>query len=122
MKTSGQLIKRLAELDAEIDIQQEALNVKKREYEEIKDEILLKMKAEETTVLQAHGITIRLNTSLVPQIKDWDSLEKFILRHKRLDLFQRRISVTTYRELIEERKEVPGIEPFEKFSLSVTRG
>lgn len=116
------MIRRLAELDELIEKQQEGLNTLKREYEDTKDELLLKMQAEETTVLQAHGITIRLNQSQVPQIKDWSQLEAFVMETGRLDLFQRRVSVSSYRELLEERDGVPGIEPFTKFTLSVTRG
>lgn len=68
------------------------------------------------------GLKVSLETSIVPQGKDWPVLEEFIHRNKAYYLFERRIHTKAWRELIEQRggKAVPGIEPFERIYLKVS--
>ena len=62
--------------------------------------------------------TVSIKRSTVPTVEDWNALDAFILKHKSLDLLQRRISITAWRERVEAGKAVPGVKPFERVELA----
>lgn len=53
-----------------------------------------------------------IGQSTVPIVKDWDELYGFIKKHGAWDLLQRRVSATAYRERLEQKEVVPGVESF----------
>lgn len=57
-------------------------------------------------------------------VKDWDQLYKYIKRTGRFELLQKRLGEGAAQELIDDRKVVPGVEPFTvvKVSLTAARG
>lgn len=59
--------------------------------------------------------------SLVPSVKDWDAVYAWVTKKKALDLFERRLSVTAWRERLEARVVVPGVEAFQRITLHVTK-
>lgn len=56
-----------------------------------------------------------------PSIKDRRKFNKYVLKHKALDLFQSRVSAQAYNDRLEEGEQVPGVEVFERISVSVTK-
>lgn len=56
-----------------------------------------------------------------PQIKDRGKLDKWVLKHKALDLFTSHMSSTAYFERLEEGQSIPGVEVFPKTRISVTK-
>lgn len=90
------------------------------EAKEIEGRLLKKMvddKLDKFTV-SGHG-TLSISSSVVADVRDWSEFEKFVHKHKYYHLFQRRVSDTAYRELLEAGKKVPGVEPFTKVRLNV---
>lgn len=61
--------------------------------------------------------------SLRISIKDFEELEKFIIRKKALNLFERRISSTAYKEQKEllGGKPIPGLSEFTQARLNVKK-
>lgn len=63
-----------------------------------------------------------ISTSINPVAKDWDALNRWILRHKELALFQKRLSAPRYRELLEEYpKGIPGAESYEQHTINLRK-
>lgn len=62
-----------------------------------------------------------ISETVVPTIKDFSKVQNFIYRHKALHLMEARISSRVYREMLEERGEVPGLEPFTRRKLNVQK-
>lgn len=62
-----------------------------------------------------------LKTRRTVQVKDWDAFGTFVLKNKRLDLLQRRVSDAAVEELWEAKKKVPGVEPFDVVTVSCTK-
>lgn len=63
-----------------------------------------------------------ISTEVVPTATDWNKVNRWILRHKRLDLLQHRFSPAVYREILEERPNgVPGIEPMTKRRINLRK-
>ena len=113
----GAQLFKLRDRKRELEAQIKALD---DEAKEIESRLLKKMgddKLDKFTVT-GHG-TLSVSSSVVADVKDWSELEKFIHKHKYFQLFQRRVSDTAYRELLEAGKKIPGVEPFTKVRLNV---
>jgi hypothetical protein len=59
--------------------------------------------------------------SVVPDIVDWEPINEYIIKNKSPYMFERRLSVTAWRELYESGELVPGTQPFTKRTLSLTK-
>lgn len=87
---------------------------------EIEDRLLEKMHADGLDKFTVAGKgTISTSTSVVADVQDWQAFEGFVHKHKYYHLFQRRVSDTAYRELLEAGKKVPGVQPFTKVRLNM---
>lgn len=124
-ENAEQLLAALAAADDEIARLNGLLKQAHEEYESIQDRVFAYLDEQGTDQVRAPrtGLTVSITEREIPRIQDWDVLEKFVLRHKRLDLFQRRLSVEAWRTIMAERRDgtVPGTTVFTKRSLSVTR-
>jgi predicted metal-binding protein len=120
----GDLIKKLATAKATKEAAAAKANTADAAYREIEQAVMLQMQESGTNIARNAGLTVSLTSSKLPQVTDWEELNRFILRHKRLDLFQRRLSSETYREIAEAKKldNLPGCTTFEKWGLRVTKG
>lgn len=54
-----------------------------------------------------------------PSIKDMRKFHQYILKHKALDLLQNRVASKAYFARLEEGENVPGINIFERVSVSI---
>ena len=62
--------------------------------------------------------TVSVRRSSVPQVADWGALDNYIRKTGALDLLQRRVSVSAWRERLEAGKAVPGVDAFERVELA----
>lgn len=60
-------------------------------------------------------------TKIKQQVKDWDKFWAYVAKNKRYDLVQKRISDAAVQELIDDKKKVPGVEPFTAVTVSLTK-
>lgn len=67
------------------------------------------------------NIGVRLTRSTVPSIKDWDEFWKYIKKHDASHMIEKRVGVTAYREVLAMGKQVPGLEPFTKVKVVLTK-
>jgi hypothetical protein len=56
-----------------------------------------------------------------PQIEDADLLHKYIVKSKRWDFIQNRLSPAAIKEVWEAGKEVPGVKRFQVVTLSLNK-
>lgn len=116
---------KLAAADNVVATKRGALKQAEQEYEAIADQLFALMDEQGTEQLRSSkaGLLVTISESTIPQVTDWAALGIFILRHKRLELFQRRLSPAVWDALITERKgkAIPGVEPFKKRRLHVTK-
>ena len=63
--------------------------------------------------------TVSISANTVANVEDWDSFWSYIIKNKYTHLLQRRVSDPAYRELLEQGKRVPGVQPFVKRTLNV---
>jgi hypothetical protein len=119
--TAGQLIHALSSTDDKLAKLNGDIRTLKLERDAIVEQLEALMDEQGTTMLAADGLVCERKEDEVPQLSDWTALARFVLRHKRLDLFQRRISAPAWRELLADMKEVPGITPYTVRKLSVRK-
>lgn len=120
--TIGQLI------DAEFRVREKRLALEKqaKELKKKQDQIeLMLMDAlddQKTRKGEGSLASASISTSIEPVAQDWEKIDKFILRHKEIQLLQRRIKVERFRELLEERpRGIPGLDTFEKRKINLRK-
>lgn len=84
------------------------------EYDGLSNTLLEKFEAEHATASRGSKATASVTTSVTGNIVEFDDLCKFVKRTGYFHLFERRISATAYRELLDSGKKVPGVETFVK--------
>ena len=90
---------------------------------ELEDLLLAALQDADMTSFKGKKSVAEVKTSLQVGISDFEALEKFVNRKKALHLFQRRISVTAYRELKDQGgdKPIPGLSEFMQAKLHVKK-
>lgn len=86
---------------------------------ELEQQLIERLDAEGLDRATGSKATVSVSTNTVANVTDWDALWQFILKNKYTHLLQRRVSDPAYRELLEQGKKVPGVEPFLKRRLNV---
>ena len=62
-----------------------------------------------------------VNVEDVPTVKDWTQFYAYIVKTKRFDMIQKRLSTAAITELWEAGKKVPGVEKFRVLKVSLTK-
>lgn len=65
--------------------------------------------------------TATVTSAVMPNVKDWTAFHEYIRDHDALYLLERRPSVVACRELFQAGETLPGVEPYEKVGLSLTK-
>lgn len=124
VETAAQLMQQLADADNAIATARGALKGAEEAYEKIADKVFALMDEQGTETIRnsSIGLQVTISESETETIHNWPDFEKFVLRHKLLSMFQRRLSVKAIREWNDAnpKKQVPGLGKFAKRRLSVT--
>lgn len=93
------------------------------EQREIQNELLAAMNDAGTGIIRGKFATVSISETTRASIADFEAFEKFVLRHKALQLFERRVSSTAYREMRDTLggKEIPGLSEFTQQRLNVRK-
>lgn len=122
---AGELLRMLAAADDKVAAANGALKQAKIEYEQVADQVFALMDEMETEAIRnkAVGLQVSIREGEIERIEDWDAFERFCLRKKALHLFQRRLSASAVREMMEELdgQPIPGVTSFKTRKLSVTK-
>lgn len=65
-----------------------------------------------------------ISHTLVPQVEtpdDWLKVFRWIMKNKDFSILQKRLAVTHIRELWDDSVNIPGVKPYAKIGLSVTK-
>lgn len=108
----GDLLDRVADIREELGELSEAEKILKGELNAIEAELLERMESRKTDRLSNERMTASMTKSIEAQVKDWDAVFDFIKTSGDFSLLQKRIAVTSYREML-AMGQVPGIIPNE---------
>lgn len=99
-----------------LDAQVAAIEAELHAYEEA---LLEQMKSQGIDKATGSKATISRTMGTVAGMEDWDKLCAFIKRTGNFQLLQKRVSDPAYRELLESKGVVPGLQPFTKVRLNL---
>lgn len=60
------------------------------------------------------------SSNVVANVEDWNAFLAYVYKNKFGHLLQRRVSDVAYRELLDQGKKVPGVQPFTKKRLNLS--
>lgn len=88
-------------------------------YADIEAMILERLDKEGMKKATGGRASVSCSDTVVANLTDWEALTKFIKRTGNFQLFQRRVSDPAFRELLEAKGSVPGLEAFTKTKLNL---
>lgn len=86
----------------------------------LKEHILRTMDADTSVVGGLRYKAERVRKSK-PVVRDWEALWKYVYRNKASEFLQRRIADGAIQERWDAGKKIPGVEPFQYVTLSLTK-
>jgi hypothetical protein len=63
------------------------------------------------------GVTVTLKATIEPVVHDWPALLTFIVENNAVDILQKRVTPTAVKARWNDREEVPGVHPEDKYAL-----
>lgn len=90
-------------------------------WKSLEEELLLRL--DEQGMLQGKTPlgTATITETIVPNVVDWDDLQEHILETGDFYLLQKRPAAAAFRELHASGKEIPGMEAFNKRTISLRK-
>lgn len=120
-KTIGACIDKLFSLRKErLEIERDADEVREKESE-LEKHILESFNKSDLEGARGKDAVAGIIQSTVPTVKDWDKLFKYVKKEDAFDLLQKRVSATAYRERMDAKEVVPGVESFIVTKLSLRK-
>jgi hypothetical protein len=93
----------------------------KKKEDEIEDHILQSFDKSEIEGAKGTVASASVSRLTVPSVKDWPKAFKWISKNEAWDLMEKRMARVAYRDRTEAGQSIPGVEPFVKVTLSLTR-
>lgn len=109
--TLGDLIDQGAEIKDRLDEANKVVREIQKQKTENQEAIIAALEAQGITSSGGAAYTASVSEEEVFNIDDYEALSRFVVRNKATYLFQRRLSTTAVRELIEQKggKLLPGL-------------
>lgn len=101
-------------------LESEAADVKSNETK-IKDHLIATFGKSEMEGARGKVASVSIGSRLVPAVKDWDEVYKYVKKKGAWDLLQKRMSDVAFRERLEAGEEIPGVESFNAVTVSCTK-
>lgn len=125
MKTAKELLQELADADNTVATATGQLKAAKEKYEAVADQLFRLMDEQGTEAIRNAeiGLQVSIGETDTDIIEDWSKFMPFVLRHKLLHMFQRRLSPKAIQEweAQHEGMKIPGLGKFHKRRLHVTK-
>lgn len=123
----GELADKIYDLQAEVDKIEAKTKAKtaplKEQIKDLEQQLQLAMQDVGTDVVSGKKSKADIKESLRVNFQDAEEFFKFAIRRKALHMFERRISITAYREMKEilGGKPIPGLSEFQQAKLNVKK-
>lgn len=122
-KTPGACLDKLLVIDIQRDKLKEALEKKVKtlnaEYDALEAHVFSTFKNAELDGGKGSKAIAEIHRTPVANVKDWEKLWAYIAKKKAWDLLQKRVNNTAYRDRLDAKERVPGVETFNKVTLKV---
>lgn len=115
----GDMIEELHQLRTKIRDDEQKLKELKKEFDEKQWNVVALMEELGLDQAKSNSATVFVAKDVLPTVKDWEKLTDYIKENDAHYLFQKRITQSAWKELIESGETVPGVEPFEQTKLNM---
>lgn len=120
-KSIGACVDRLYSLrEKRLKIQQEVDSIKSQE-EALRLHVLECFNKDDIEGAKGKLATASVLPKTVAHVVDWDALYAYIVKNNAFEMLQRRVNDGAYRERLDNKEPVPGVEPFNVLGLSLTK-
>lgn len=120
-KTLGECVDRAYKLRAKrLEIEKKASEVKAEESA-LKNHILNEFDKTEIEGARGKVASASISRNTVPHVKDWNRFMAWVLKTKSLDMFEKRVSKSAYKERLDSKVTVPGVEPFVMVTVNLSK-
>ena len=100
---------------------QKEVDAMELEEADLREWIILQLPKSQATGVSGKVANVKIETKVVPQVKDWDKLYAYISRTKSFALLNRAVNKKAVDARWTARKDVPGVEPFNTLAVSCTK-
>ena len=121
MKKVAQMVQEYVSLREEKAEKAKEMKELEAQMEELQSEFIEYFDREECTKATFKGYTVYRSETVVPTVKDWNKFMDYVFKSKAYHLVQRRPSSPAFRELLQMKGVVPGLEPFHKVTANVKK-
>ena len=91
----------------------------KKEYDAAEQQLIELMDAEGCAKSTGKTASAGISETIVFNTVDWDAFMAYLVKSKQVHLVQRRVSTPAVLEVFQAKGSVPGLEPFNKRSISL---
>jgi hypothetical protein len=89
------------------------------EYKGVEEELMERLAAQGVDAARGKLASCSISTNTIANVLDWDKFNAWVKKTGHFHLYQRRVADAAYREMLELKGAVPGVEPFNKRRLNV---
>jgi hypothetical protein len=100
---------------------QKKVDALKAQETALKDHIIRELPKSEVKGVVGRIAKVTVRQDNIPSVKDWDKFYAYIHRNKAYEMLQRRVKADAVKERWENKKKVPGVEPFGVTKVSCTK-
>jgi len=93
----------------------------KKDEEAISEHIINTFNKSEIEGARGDVCTASISRSIYPTNVQWDKVYAWVKKTGAFEIFEKRISKGAFKERYEAGEKIPGVEAFEKMSLSLTK-
>jgi len=115
-----ELVAKLKILNEELAVANKTVTDLKSSKKVIEQQLIDEMNSDGLSLARTDFGTVSISKTDIASVKDWAAFEAYIYENQALYLMQRRPSNPAYREEIETKGEIPGVETFTTTALSLT--
>jgi len=119
--TLGKCADRLYKLKELASEKRKELEVLEEEASAIREHIIETLPKSDASGVSGKFAHVKVVTSTVPTVKDWDSFYAYIHKHKSYELLNRKPTAAAIQERWDAGKEIPGVERFNVVKVSLTK-
>lgn len=105
---------------ARLELQKQVDELKKNEAE-LKDHLINSLPKSDASGVSGKVANAKITKKTIPQVEDWEAVQKYIKRTNAFDLLQRRLSAPAVTERWDAGKTVPGVTKFIAVDVSCTK-
>jgi len=103
---------------SDLNAQSREEGVRKEDYEK---RLIATMDIVGTTTIKNEYGTFGKQEAIMPIPKDWELIHDYVKQNDAFFLLYKQISAVAYRELLEAGEEIPGVEQYNRITISVRK-